>query len=174
LSFLSDDHGSGQDTLRHRLLLTFARGTLALQRLDAGDVAAHFRMRAGFSSWLVAAWKRRLNCSFRFASSPKAGRRSWRADLRSWPFVTSQVRGVAQTGTTLVLIGSFIARAEKLRGERAGNAVDLEQDAARLDAAAQYSTEPLPLPMRTSAASSTPARPGTRGSRRGPDASCGA
>ena len=52
----------------------------------------------------------------------------------------------------MILIGSFLGGAlEGGLGEMAGNAVQLEQDAARLDAGDPEFGEPLPEPMRTSA-----------------------
>ena len=54
--------------------------------------------------------------------------------------------------TTFVFTGSFWpGEAQRLLGERLGDAGELEHDAARLDTATQSSGEPLPEPMRVSA-----------------------
>src|SRR5256885_3417916 len=95
------------------------------------------RTRLGFSSWLVADWKRRLNCSrFRSASC-----------CCSWSSVFCLRSSIA--GILLFLFGQALAEAghnlgfdrqllgsarESLLRNRTGNAIELEQDAARLDA----------------------------------------
>src|ERR687888_159721 len=93
------------------------------------------RTRLGFSSWLVADWKRRLNCS-RF-SSPSC--------CCSWSSVFCLRSSIAaillflfdqrltETGHDLgfdrqLLGGTF----ERRFGERAGDTVELEQDPAGL------------------------------------------
>src|SRR4051794_31752918 len=93
--------------------------------------------RLGFSSWLVAAWKRRLNASrFRLPScssswSSVLGRKSVALVIVSTP----QVRRVAEARHDLGLDRQLHRRTlERFRRERAGNAVQLEQDAAGLDA----------------------------------------
>src|ERR1044072_354037 len=95
------------------------------------------RTRDGFSIWLVAAWKRRLNAS-RFSSascstswsSVRALRSSFCAMLR----VLKQ--GFAKAGDHLGLDRQFLPRPlENGLGERAGHSVQLEQDSARLDPA---------------------------------------
>src|SRR6218665_1833928 len=65
-----------------------------------------------------------------------ADHRFWYADLRSCrPLFASQVRGVAKTGNDLGLDRQLHrGAAERLRGERAGNAIEFEQDATRLHA----------------------------------------
>src|SRR5436190_1582071 len=95
------------------------------------------RTRLGFSSWLVADWKRRLNCS-RF-SSPSC--------CCSWSSVLTLRSSVA--AILLFLLGQALAQAgddlgldrqllrgtlERRLGEASRHAVELEQDAARLDA----------------------------------------
>src|SRR3954469_4938338 len=95
------------------------------------------RTRLGFSSWLVADWKRRLNCS-RF-SSPSC--------CCSWSSVFCLRSSIA--GILLFLLGQALAEAshdlrldrqllgrplERRLGERAGDAVEFEQNSARLDA----------------------------------------
>src|SRR5215471_599739 len=95
------------------------------------------RTRDGFSSWLVADWKRRLNCS-RFSSVSCCC--SWSSVLSerfSFPaillFLLSQA--LAETGDDLGLDRQLFGRALESRlGERAGYAVELKQDAARLHA----------------------------------------
>src|SRR5207253_6659491 len=94
------------------------------------------RTRDGFSSWLVADWKRRLNCS-RFSSI---------SCCCSWSSVLTLRSSVA--GILLILLDQALAQAsddlgldrelfggalERRLGERAGHAVELEQDAAGLD-----------------------------------------
>src|SRR5690606_36341996 len=68
----------------------------------------------------------------------RAGRRSSCEGLRlscSGPSFASQVRGVAETGNDLGLDWQLhSSAAERFRGERPGNTVELEQDAARLHA----------------------------------------
>src|SRR5438270_10209614 len=93
------------------------------------------RTRLGFSSWLVADWKRRLNCS-RFRSP---------SCCCSWSSVFCLRSSIA--GILLFLFGQALAEAshdlgldrkllsgalERRLGERAGNTVELEQDSARL------------------------------------------
>src|SRR5437868_7230343 len=94
------------------------------------------RTRLGFSSWLVADWKRRLNCS-RFSSpscccswSSLFGLRSSIAGMSL--FLRGQ--GLAQAGDDLGLDRQLFGRTlERRLGERARDAVELEQDSARLD-----------------------------------------
>src|SRR5690348_1661973 len=93
------------------------------------------RTRLGFSSWMVADWKRRLNCS-RFSSTSCCC--SWSSLLA----LRSSIAGIelvlldqalAQAGDDLGLDRQLFGCAlERDFGERAGNAVQLEQDAARL------------------------------------------
>src|SRR5438270_5715383 len=95
------------------------------------------RTRLGFSSWLVADWKRRLNCS-RF-KSPSC--------CCSWSSVFCLRSSIA--GILFFLFGQALAEAghalgldrqllsgtlERRLSERARDAVELEQNAARLDA----------------------------------------
>src|SRR5258708_5261249 len=95
------------------------------------------RTRDGFSSWLVADWKRRLNCS-RFSSpscccswsSVLTVRFSFAAILL---FLLDQT--LAQASDDLGLDRQFLCcPLERRLGERAGDSVELEQDAAGLDA----------------------------------------
>src|SRR5690348_7002830 len=93
--------------------------------------------RDGFSSWLVADWKRRLNCS-RFSSSSCVC--SWssvltvRSSLRAiLLFLSGQ--GFAEASHDLGLDRQLLGRAlERRLGEVAGDAIELEQDPARLHA----------------------------------------
>src|SRR4030095_3678142 len=93
------------------------------------------RTRDGFSSWLVAAWKRRLNCS-RCSSA----RSSW-----SWSSLLtlrSSIAGIlmflsgkalAQAGDDLGLDRQLFRRPLECRlGERPGHSVEVQQDPARL------------------------------------------
>src|SRR3982751_942860 len=94
------------------------------------------RTRLGFSSWLVAAWKRRLNCS-RFSSSSCVC--SWSSVLT----VRSSVAGIlvflggkalAEAGDNLGLDRQLLGAAlEGGLGQRPGDSVELEQDPAGLD-----------------------------------------
>src|SRR4029079_18412173 len=95
------------------------------------------RTRLGFSSWLVADWKRRLNCS-RFKSpscvcswsSVLTVRLSFAAMLL---FLLGQA--LAEPGDDLGLDRQLLGGALKRRlGEASGDTVELEQDAAGLDA----------------------------------------
>src|SRR5438270_13127290 len=94
------------------------------------------RTRLGFSSWLVADWKRRLNCS-RFRSP---------SCCCSWSSVFCLRSSIA--GILLFLLGEALAEAghdlgldrqlfgcarESLLRDRTGHTVELEQDAPRLD-----------------------------------------
>src|SRR5688572_3145052 len=95
------------------------------------------RTRLGFSSWLVADWKRRLNCS-RFSSTSCCC--SWssvltlRSSIAAILFVLLDQR-LAEAGDDLGADRQFLRGAlERGLGERAGDAVQLEQDAAGLDA----------------------------------------
>src|SRR5687767_1777856 len=94
------------------------------------------RTRLGFSSWLVAAWNRRLNCSR--LSSPSCSC-SWPSLLSfrsSIPAILLVLfdQGLAEAGDDLGLDRKLFRGAlERGLGERAGNAVELEQDPARLD-----------------------------------------
>src|SRR3954470_13276175 len=95
------------------------------------------RTRLGFSSWLVADWKRRLNCS-RFRSPSCCC--SWSSDF----CLRSSIAGIL-----LFLFGQALAEAghdlgldrqlfrgtlERRLGERTGDSVQLEQNPARLHA----------------------------------------
>src|SRR6476620_2923800 len=94
------------------------------------------RTRLGFSSWLVADWKRRLNCS-RFKSPSCCC--SWsslfclRSSIAGMLLFLSR-QGLAQAGDHLGLDRQLLGRPlECGLGEIAGDAVELEQDAAGLD-----------------------------------------
>src|SRR5690348_1755534 len=92
-----------------------------------------WRTRAVFSSWPVAFWKRRLNCSFfREASSSL----SWSGvfartseAFMALPFLFSdalhEARLYRELGRT---------QTQRLARRRLGDAIDLEHDAARLHA----------------------------------------
>src|SRR4029453_11256761 len=95
------------------------------------------RTRLGFSSWLVADWKRRLNCS-RFSSPSCCCSWSSVFCLRSsiagiLLFVSGQrlAGGGHHLGLDRQLFGCAL---ERRLGEVAGNSVELEQDPARLHA----------------------------------------
>src|SRR3954468_17935287 len=94
------------------------------------------RTRLGFSSWLVADWKRRLNCSrFKSPSCTCSWSSVWtlRSSLAAiLLFLLGQA--LAQAGDDLGLDRQLFRRAlERRLGEAAGDAVELEQDAAGLD-----------------------------------------
>src|SRR4029079_14939193 len=95
------------------------------------------RTRLGFSSWLVADWERRVNCS-RFRSP---------SCCCSWSSVFCLRSSIA--GILLILLGQALAQAghdlgldrqlfgralERRLDEGAGDTVEFEQDPARLDA----------------------------------------
>src|SRR3990170_8985838 len=95
------------------------------------------RTRLGFSSWLVADWKRRLNCSrFRSAScccswsSVLTLRSSIAAILLLVLFDQSLAKARDHLGLDRQLLGGALERG---LGERAGNSVELEQNPAGLD-----------------------------------------
>src|SRR5215213_5603942 len=94
------------------------------------------RTRDGFSSWLVAAWKRRLNCS-RFKSTSCCCSWSSLWTLRSSiAVILLFLRGqaFAETRNNLGLDRQLLGGAlERRLGERAGDSVELEQDSAGLD-----------------------------------------
>src|SRR5437763_7013067 len=93
------------------------------------------RTRLGFSSWLVADWKRRLNCS-RFSSASCCC--SWSSVLTvRFSFAAMLLfllgQALAEPGYDLGLDRQLFGRAlERRLGQRAGDAVELEQDAAGL------------------------------------------
>src|SRR6187551_1151946 len=90
--------------------------------------------REGFSSWLVADWKRRLNCS-RFSSSSCCCSWSSVLTLRSsiaGILVLLSSQRLAEAGDDLGLDRQLLGCAlESGLRERAGDAVKLEQDPAR-------------------------------------------
>src|SRR4051812_47947754 len=94
-----------------------------------------WRTRDGFSSWLVADWKRRLNCS-RFSSASCCC--SWSSVLTvRFSFAAMLFflldQALAETGDDLGLDRQLFGRAlERRLGQRAGDPVELEQDAAGL------------------------------------------
>src|SRR5678816_2586646 len=94
------------------------------------------RTRLGFSSWLVAAWKRKLNCS-RFSSSSCVC--SWSSVLTLRSSIAAILvflhrQALTQAGDDLGLDRQLLGPPlERGLGERAGDPVELEQDAARLD-----------------------------------------
>src|ERR671920_1403544 len=94
------------------------------------------RTRLGFSSWLVADWKRRLNCS-RFSSPSSCW--SWssvfclRSSIAGMLLFLSGQR-LAEAGHDLGLDRQLLRRTlESGLGEVAWDAVELEQDPAGLD-----------------------------------------
>src|SRR3954454_7369145 len=104
------------------------------------------RTRDGFSSWLVADWKRRLNCS-RFSSSNCCC--SWSSVLTerfSFAAILLFLLGQAfaqasdDLGLDRQLLGSPL---ERSLGKRAGDSVELEQNAARLHASDPEFGRPL-------------------------------
>src|SRR3954466_5566236 len=92
------------------------------------------RTRDGFSIWLVAAWKRRLNCSrFRSASCSTSWSSVFILKSSIWAILLVLEHGFAKAGDHLGLGRKFLRRPlGSGLGERAGNAVQLEQDAAGL------------------------------------------
>src|SRR5690348_13525537 len=95
------------------------------------------RTRLGFSSWFVADWKRRLNCS-RFSCSSCCC--SWSSVLTlisSFAAILLFLSGqtLAEAGHDLGLDRQLLGRTlERRLGERAWHTVELEQDAAGLHA----------------------------------------
>src|SRR5690348_141449 len=93
------------------------------------------RTRLGFSSWFVADWKRRLNCS-RFSCSSCCC--SWSSVLTLRSSLTAILlflsgQALAEAGHDLGLDRQLFGRPlERRLGERTGDAVELEQDAAGL------------------------------------------
>src|SRR6476646_446150 len=93
------------------------------------------RTRLGFSSWLVADWKRRLNCS-RFRSPSCCC--SWSSVLTLRSSIAGMLlflfdQALAEASHDLGLDRQLLRRTlERRLGERAGHAVELEQDAAGL------------------------------------------
>src|SRR5206468_8206967 len=89
------------------------------------------RTRLGFSSWLVADWKRRLNCS-RFSSpscccswSSVFGLRSSIAGILLFLFNQALAQAGDDLGLDRQLFGGAL---ESGLGQRSGNTVELEQD----------------------------------------------
>src|SRR6476646_11586897 len=95
------------------------------------------RTRLGFSSWLVADWKRRLNCS-RFRSPSCCC--SWSSVLTLRSSIAGMLlflfdQALAEASHDLGLDRQLFGRAlERRLGEVARDAIELEQDPARLDA----------------------------------------
>src|SRR4029453_3749805 len=95
------------------------------------------RTRDGFSSWLVADWKRRLNCSrFRSAScccswSSVLTLRWSIAAILLFLFNQSLAKARDPLGLDRQLLGGALERG---LGQRAGDSVELEQNPAGLDA----------------------------------------
>src|SRR4051794_39528536 len=94
------------------------------------------RTRDGFSSWLVADWERRLNCS-RF-SSVSCCCISSAVSTVTFPFAAIVLflrdHALAQTSDDLGLDRQIFRRArEGLPRDGSGHAVEFEQDPARLD-----------------------------------------
>src|SRR3982751_1186455 len=93
------------------------------------------RTRDGFSSWLVADWKRRLNCS-RFSSASCCC--SWSSVLTVRFSFSAMLfflldHGLAEASHDLGLDRQLLSRAPQGGlGERAGDTVQFEQDPARL------------------------------------------
>src|SRR5258707_1439489 len=89
------------------------------------------RTSDGFSSWLVADWKRRLNCSR--LSSPSCCC-SWSSLFIFRSSIAGILlflfdQGFAQAGDDLGLDRELLGRPlERRLGERAGDSVELEQD----------------------------------------------
>ena len=105
-----------------------------------------------FSIWPVAVWKRRLNCSFfRFSSVSD----SWSGVMprTSSIFITRAPRRPASMRVTMrVFIGSLAApRRRASRATSSGTPSISNMIRPGCTRAAQYSTAPLPLPIRTSA-----------------------
>src|SRR4029079_18534598 len=96
------------------------------------------RTRLGFSSWLVADWKRKLNCS-RLRSPSCVCSWSSVATFRSSFFLATLLfllgQALAQASDDLGLDRQLLGGAlERRLDEAAGHAVELDQDAAGLDA----------------------------------------
>src|SRR6185295_15733156 len=93
------------------------------------------RTRLGFSSWFVADWKRKLNCS-RFRSPSCCC--SWSSvfclrSSRTAILLFLRGQALAEAGHDLGLDRQLFGCAlERRLGERARDAVELEQDPARL------------------------------------------
>src|SRR4029078_3840356 len=95
------------------------------------------RTRLGFSSWLVADWKRRVNCS-RLRSPSWVCSWSSVATFRSSFFLATLLfllgQALAQASDDLGLDRQLLGRAlERRLGDARGEPVKLEQDSARLD-----------------------------------------
>src|ERR1044072_8729852 len=89
------------------------------------------RIRDGFSIWLVAAWKRRLNCSRFSSASCSASWSAVRVLMSSLAILCVLEQRFAKAGDHLGLDRKLFRRPlESGLGERAGNAVQVEQDAA--------------------------------------------
>src|SRR5215218_6702206 len=105
------------------------------------------RTRLGFSSWLVADWKRRLNCS-RFSSTSCCC--SWSSVLTLRSSIAAILllflfhQALAEAGHDLGLDRKLLGRPlERRFGEGAGYAVELEQDPAGLHASNPELRRPL-------------------------------
>src|ERR1044072_4198770 len=91
------------------------------------------RVRDGFSLWLVAGWKGRLDCSRLCSASCSTSWSSVRVLMSSLAILCVLEQRFAKAGDHLGLDRKLVRRPlESGLGERAGNAVQLEQDAAGL------------------------------------------
>ena len=114
------------------------------------------RTRAVFSSWPVAAWKRRLNCSFLSLSSSSS---SWSGVMvpesarPSWPSRLLQPLRRSASRADEARLDRQLGRAERQRLARDLSVTPSISNMMRpgLTRAAQNSGAPLPEPMRTSA-----------------------
>src|SRR5271165_7654972 len=89
------------------------------------------RTRAVFSSWPVARWKRRLNCSF---LSFKSSSSSWSTVMArtSSGFIMALLRNALNEARLDRQLGG--SKRQSLARDLLAHAIDLEQDAAWLDA----------------------------------------
>src|SRR5262245_19763528 len=103
-----------------------------------------WRTRAVFSSWPVAFWKRRLNCSFFSAASSSL---SWSGvfALASEAFIVSTFLFSDALHEARLHRELGCAEPERLARGRLGYAVDLEHDAAGLHARRPILDRALPL-----------------------------
>src|SRR5882724_8547530 len=149
LVLLIAHHGALQHPLRHSVISYFfsdARFCAAMVLMRAMSRRT-MRTRPVFSSWPVARWKRKLNCSFL----------SFKSSSESWSGLIARASSAfivlysAMRCTKRVLIGSLAAAsASASLASCTGTPSSSNRMRPGLIRTTQYSTAPLPEPMRTS------------------------
>src|SRR5690606_22432839 len=150
---LVGNHRSRQHALGHRsfpsLLRRSGADALALQRLDARDLAAHFAHPARLLELAGRRLETQVECLALQLAQSRAqlivGLRAQVSDVGHHSPPRCEVS--PRRATTLVLIGSFMAAREKASAASGpGTPSSSKRMRPGFTRADQYSTEPLPLP----------------------------